>query len=260
MPLDLWNRPSSQTYRIHTPEIYATLRAQPPGGVAEYPLRPIVRIGHYMDLYYQQAHGRPLLNGWYGGPDERRALSLADLSDPKTAPGLATLGVRYVLVTPPIPGVPPPGEPGRGFDFVARDAYASLYRVTARPKPLVYEREGFLGAEGEPGQRFQWVGGSQVELEIIARCDPCSGALAFGAESFARPRRLVVTTPDGRTVYRGRIGVDATTVVVPLQFRRRVVLKLDIDPGPQSIQETTGNPDPRVVSLLVRNPRFFGFG
>jgi hypothetical protein len=258
VPLDLWDRPPVATFRIETPPIYSTLRALPAGIVAEYPLRPVLNALDYLDLYFQQAHGKPILNGYFSGPFEQRALELSRLDAPPTAGRLATLGVRYVLLTPGRirPGVPPPGKPTHGFVEVARDDYGSLFRVTARPVPFVYARAGVEPPEITPKGRSQWVSASTAQLEVDAPCDPCRGVLRFTAASFDRPRLLRLEAEGGKRLGLAVIVTRDTPVSVPLGFRRRLVVNLVTNPGPQSIQKTTGAPDPRSVSIFIKNPRF----
>jgi hypothetical protein len=136
VPLDLWARHDNVTGKLGSDPIYATLRAQPPGIVAEYPIQPSAFAENYNELYNQQFHDKPILNGFPARTaDEARALSLASLEDPVTPGRLAALGVRYVLLkhAPTIDKIPKAGRPGRGFRLIARDGYASLYRVTAAP-------------------------------------------------------------------------------------------------------------------------------
>jgi hypothetical protein len=256
VPLDLWDRPPRHSFEIETPRIYRTLRAQPPGIVAEYPLRSIERVGHYLDLYFQDAHGKPILNGYYSGPFEQRALALSDLSDPGTASHLATLGVRYALITPQrlVPGVPDPGRPGRGFSLIARDGYGSLYRVVARPTPFVYSRSGLEPAEGPPGAEYRWASNRRIELEVNAPCERCEGELRFTASSLGEPRLLSVEIR-GKTLPLALVQ-GQTDVALPVAFDRRTKVVLTTKPGPRPIREVTGLPDPRSVSISVRRLRF----
>jgi hypothetical protein len=258
VPTDLWDRPPDHIYRFEADPIYRVLGGQPAGGVAEYPLRSVGHVGDYLDTYYQDAHGRPILNGYFAGAQERRALALHALNDPATAGHLATLGVRYVVLTPWRigPDAPDPGKPTNGFRFLARDAYASLYRVTAPPQPFVYEQDGFWGPEGKAGNQFQWAGEAPVRLGIIAPCSSCTGLLRFDASSLGRPRTVGLRTSDGRTLRSIPVGVSGRPVIFPLHFRHRTVVELLIAPGPQSIAETLGNSDPRRVSVMISDLRF----
>jgi hypothetical protein len=258
VPLDLWDRPPHHLYRFETDSIYHVLRAQPAGGVAEYPLRRVGLVGDYLDLYNQDAYDKPILNGYLAGPDERRALALGRLDDSATAGWLATLGIRYVLLTPWRigPYSPDPGRPGRGFRLLDRDSYGSLYRVTASPRAFAYERDGFWGPEGAEKAQFQWAGDPPVRLGIVAPCDQCTGTLRFTATSFARPRRVALRTGDGRLLSSVPVGIAGRPVIFPLHFRHETVVELVIEPGPQSIAKTLGVADPRTVSISLRDLHF----
>jgi hypothetical protein len=263
VPLDLWNKPPNAVRDLRVPPIYDLLRDQPPGILAEYPLRSIPQIGHYLDLYYQGRHDHPILNGYFRGPYEERALSLVDFDDPTVAGKLATLGVRYILLTPPrlVPEVQPVKTPRKGFRFIASDYYGSLYRVTARPRPLVTGWTGFAALEGGPENRFQWAGDAHAQLEVVADCHPCSGLLVFTAASFAQPRRLEIRAPGVGTLRRVTVPTTPIVIAVPLHFNRRILVDLYASPGPQSIAETLGegNRDIRKVTVWVGSTRFTQF-
>jgi hypothetical protein len=258
VPLDLWDRPPNHIFRFETDPIYHVLRAQPPGDLAEYPLRKVGFVGDYLDIYHQDAHGRKILNGYFPGPYERRALSLNRLDDPRTAGALATLGVRYVLVTPwrVNEDTPDPGRPGRGFRLLARDAYGSLYGVVVAPTAFVYERDGFWGPEGPPRAQFQWAGEPPVRLGIEAPCDECLGILRFTAASLGRPRQVALRTSDGRLLSALPVGVSARPLIFPLHFRHQTVVELVIEPGPRPVDPILHNGDPRSVSIYVKDPTF----
>jgi hypothetical protein len=216
-------------------------------------------VGDYLDLFYQDAHGKPILNGYFHGPDERRALSIAGLDDPHTPPALATLGVRYVLLVPrrERPGVPPPGRPGKGLQRIARDGYGTLYRVTAAPVPFVWLRDGFWGPEGEGANRSQWAGVGPVRLGIEGRCSPCRGDLVFTASSFAHSRVLKVLSEEGKQIGAAIVETRPTVVRAPLTFDGHTVVELEISPGPQVINETIpGSTDNRNVSVSIQGAHF----
>jgi hypothetical protein len=257
VPLDLWARPPHHLFRFQTDPIYKVLRAQPQANAAEYPLRSTGLPGDYLDLYHQAAHGKPILNGYFSGYDQTRALSLSRLDAPETATGLATLGVRYVLLTPWRVGIeaPDPGRPGRGYRLIDRDAYGSLYRVTARPGAVVFERNGFWGPEGQGATSFQWAGAPPVRLGIFAACDSCSGSLSFTTASFGRPR-FVVARVGGRDVARFVVGLKPRRVAIQLSLRREATVELHITPAPQQISKSIGGTDTRIVSIFVKDPSF----
>jgi hypothetical protein len=258
IPLDLWNRFPNRVYRYETPSVYRSVPSHPSAALAEYPVRPITAVGDYLDLYYQDAHGLPILNGYFRGPSERRALALAGLDEPTTPGALATLGVRYVLLTPfrAGPGVPDAGTPGAGFRRLAGDGYGTLFRVTAPPSPFAFQRDGFWGPEGEGAARYQWAGEGTVRLEVIAPCKTCSGRLEFTTASFARPRVITLLDENGDELDVVPVGTSPQLVSVPLEFDGRTLIELKITPGPQAITDATGSGDPRRVSVFVQSPRF----
>jgi len=125
----------SPTYPITTyaePSIYRVLRKQPPGAVAEYPL-VAATLGAYDQVFRQDYHGRPILNGYYSGsPAEARALSLARLDDPATPRRLASLGIRYVVLNTTAGYYGPPGaagHPTRQFRRIAAADGFELYVI-----------------------------------------------------------------------------------------------------------------------------------
>jgi hypothetical protein len=259
VPLDLWNRFPNRIYEYSTPSIYDAVPREDGANLAEYPLRPVTAVGDYLDLYYQDAHGLPIMNGYFRGPDERRALAFQGLDDPRSAGALAALGVRYVLVTPQRAdlrvGVPSAGRPGTAFKRIARDSYGTLYRVTATPKPFAYQRDGFWGPEGEASTRFQWAGEGPVRLELIGPCKACSGRLEFTTASFGQPRVVTILDEKGRELEVAVVGTSPSLVSVPVQFDGRALVTLRITPGPQTISEATGSSDTRRVSVFVQSPR-----
>ncbi len=263
IPLDLWAHSYGVINRLHpkdVPSVYYALKRQPPGLAAEYPLVPTGFDPTYDSLFFQSIHGKPLLNGYLEGTvEEHRALSLANLADPATAPRLAALGVRYVLLesTPPSYGLPAPGTPGRGFQRLAQDAFGTLYRVTAQPAGLALPAvaDGFADTETDAMGTFNWLQSPVGTLELAGRCSRCSGVLTMTVASFARPRVVTVTTSDGRVLARTQVA-GPTKLTVPFSYVGHAQLDLRTSPGPQSIQKTIGGPDTRSVSVQVRDLAF----
>jgi hypothetical protein len=137
--LDVWSPTSTYpTKTLEEPAIYAVLRAQPLGSVAEYPIFPL-DVGAYDQLYRQEFHHRRLLNGYASGSAaEARALTLSRLDD-ETAGRLAVLGIRYVVLDTlraPYEARPPPGTPTGRYRLIAQDGKWRLYEVVgAGPSP-----------------------------------------------------------------------------------------------------------------------------
>jgi hypothetical protein len=254
VPLDLWARLGGRTNELAAPPIYKTLARQPPGLVAEYPLTP-AGSNNYGDVYFQNVHEKPMINGYLeGSAEERRALSLADLADPATAGRLAALGVRYVLVdaAPPGYGLPPPGTPGAGFRLIEHEPYADLYAVTAAPSSLALPAagEGFASTEPGPGYTFNWLEQPSGQIELAGGCTRCEGILTMTVAAFARPRTVTVEDAAGHVLLRRLVG-GPTPLQVPLRFSRRTTVTVSANPGPQSIEATIGGTDPRSVSVQV---------
>ena len=76
--VDLISIPPERTMRLDAPPVYARLKGLPPGNAAEYPMAIRPYPGDYNELLFQDAHGKPLLNGFSdGGAAEARALTLS---------------------------------------------------------------------------------------------------------------------------------------------------------------------------------------
>ncbi len=261
VPLDLWGRLIGRTNTIETPGVYAALAREPLGLAAQYPLTPN-GYNLYDELFFQNAGGKPLINGYpEGTAEERRALSLANLTEPTSAPRLAALGVRYIVVesTPPDYGLAPPGKPGRGFRLLYKEPYANLYAVTAKPlsPALAADGEGFSVNETTPLGNFSWLVQPRGTIELAGGCVHCSGVLTMTLIPFARPRTVVVSTAGGHVLAR-RLVAGPTRVSVPLEFSRHASVGLAATPGPQSIIKTIGGSDPRSVSVQVGDLEFTG--
>ena len=181
----------TDTYSI--PNVYKVLARQPRGLTAEYPLVPY-GYNFYQDVFYQNVHGMPMINGYLAGTlQERRAVSLANLSDPHTGPRLAALGVRYVIreagASPY--GLPSAGTPRKGFRLIYRDSFARLYAVTARPSgpALPTPDAGFAGDEVAPGGTVaNWLEAPSGTIEFAGGCKTCTGTLGMTLWSFAPGR------------------------------------------------------------------------
>jgi hypothetical protein len=254
--VDLWTKNGLYCCPTHSdqpPPVYQTLRQAPGGFVAEYPITPADE-GNFNDVFWQEAHDKPIINGYAAGSaEERRALGLMRLSDPQTAQGLDALGVRYVVVRAENPGygLPLPGTPPRSYRLLARDGSRSVYRVPALPDPvLATPFQGFGGQEFAAGKPFTWLLARRGRYELLGACQPCQVAVSVTVNSFARARIISVTDATGHVLVRRR--VDRPTLLsFPLRFNRRTSLWFAANPGPQSIQRTIGGTDTRSVSAAV---------
>ncbi len=255
---DLWARPAQGVNRFTVPAAYHRLAGLPNGIAAEYPLLPAPQ-SQYGDTFWQSWYDKPIVNGYLeGSPEEGRALRLAKLSDPATPRGLKALGVRYVLLRRDLvaAGLADPGQPGRVLRPVFRDSQVSLYElVQPGEQVLVSPMKGFSPTESGPDGPFQWMVERGGTIEIQGSCNSCAGKVSVSVGTFDRPRRVEIDGPGGRPL--ARVYVTKTReITFPVHFNRKLVLRVRSDPGPQSITETTGQPDPRSIGISVGRTSF----
>jgi hypothetical protein len=240
IPLDLWAPQPGNVDTITTPGIYKTLAREPAGLVSEYPLAPS-SFNTYSDILFESAYDKPLTGGFVDGSfEERLAYSLAELSKPSTAPRLAALGVRYVIVdAAPASwgGWPEPGTPEAGFRLIASEPYGDLYLVTARPRSpaVVTAGEGFgetlLTKAGEVNRLEQ----SSGTIDLLGACTSCDGVLSMTAAPYAKPHMLTFFDEHGHVLGRGTVG-SVARVSLPLRFSKRTSVRLVVTPKPQPLE------------------------
>ena len=254
LALDLWARPAPTVSALPHPAVFKILKREPPGIVAEYPLAAAA-VPSYEAILDQPQHGHPLLNGYGEGSDqEARALELTQLNDPHTAPRLALLGVRYIVVDegPPPEYTAAPGTPGRGFRLIANIDGRALYQVVAAPASAwVSVGGGFSTPEG-PGGTAHWLTSPTSSLELRARCAPCTGTLRFGTSSFLRPRTLTIRDASGAVLFSHAVPTTPVNVSVPVRFNRVERVTVAIDPAPQLAPA----PDTRTLGVIFTDLRF----
>jgi hypothetical protein len=264
IPLDLWAPQGGHVEKIPTPGIYKILARQPMGMVAEYPLAR-ANTNVYGDIFFQRIYNKPLINGYVKGSfQELRAYSLAVLANPSTAPRLAALGVRYVIVdaTPPTWGWPPSGQPGAGFRLIAHEPYADLYAVTLRPKnaAVATTGEGFANALPTKTGISSWLKELTGTIELDGICTICNGMLRISLESYGQPHYVTIFDRHGRRLAHGSVS-GSTEVNIPIRFAKRETLRLTATPGPQPVNEAPVNLSASVsVSVRVFNLEFSGGG
>jgi hypothetical protein len=247
--------PGVGTNRVVPSVLFERLGKLPPGIVANYPIEPNGH-GDYSAEFNQQWHNKPIINGYVQGSlAEARALRLDRLANRRTPGRLATLGVRYVVIedVPIEQGVQAPGKPGRDLHLLMRDGATSLWRVTARPLPLLTLGSGFSPNEISPeGRQFQWLTSDEGELEFRAPCARCNGKLSFDALSFYQTRELRLVAPDGSVVGRKLIGAHRyQRVVLPVHFARKATYRIETTPGPRPIASVRPTKDARSLSVAV---------
>jgi hypothetical protein len=240
------------------PSIARTLARLPDGIVVQYPLVPAVE-SLYEDIFNQQYYDKPLINGYQAdSSEEARALALADPSNPRTGPGLASLGVKYALVfnNTASAKLPPFSS---DFKLVAQDASGRVYKLDPSGSGIATAAvagEGFNRAESDTSGSYNWLLRSRGTIDLTAACQRCSGTLHMRLTSFARPRTVLIRDARGRTLARRRV-TDTTAVRIPLTVARSAAITVLASPGPQPVAATLpGSTDPRSVSIAVRDLRF----
>jgi hypothetical protein len=227
----------------------------PDGIVANYPIEP-AGSGDYSAEFNQGIQEHPILNGYKDGSmAEYRALELDDLEDPRTPGHLAALGVRYVLIehVPVDAGVQDPGRPGRGLHLIVDDGFESVWRVTAKPRPLATFGAGFSPLERPEKREFRWLAAEQGEIELLGGCAVCRGTLTVEIESFLRPRQVSLVREDGTVLSTRTAPANRRAqIAFPVEFRHRETVLVRTTPGPAP--EST-LPSARVVSVSITRPR-----
>jgi hypothetical protein len=240
IPLDLWAPQPGNVDKITTPGIYKTLAREPPGLVSEYPLAPS-SFNTYSDILFESTYDKPLTGGFADGSfEERLAYSLTELSKPSTAPRLATLGVRYVILdaTPASwGGWPEPGTPGAGYRLIASEPYGRLYLVTAHPRSpaLVTAGEGFGGPLTSRAGEVNRLEHPSGTLELLGACTSCKGVLSMTVASYAEPHTLTFLDEHGHVLGRGTVG-SVARVTLPLRFSKHAAVRVAVTPEPQSLE------------------------
>jgi hypothetical protein len=153
-------------------------------------------------------------------------------------------------------GLPNPGRPGRAFRFVTEDPYIALYELRQRgPNVLVTPGDGFGPPEVGAGGRSHWLLEPDGTVKLRGSCAPCVGTVAMTVGSFVGVRRVTVRGPEGNVLASARVS-RPQRLRFPLRFDRKAELRIEAEPGPQSISEATGSADPRSVSVSVGGTSF----
>ena len=199
------------------PEGYAQL---PPGDGAILPVPVNLNVSRSENLWYQTAHGRPIIGGFIGReppyPLGRYAPGVRELrygrrdSPDIVWPGwpeaaresLAHYGVAYVLFHPD--AMKQSAAPMRalaaemGLAPTYADERLAIYPVPPvdAPRPLVYLGAGWGGVERDGGRVWRWMG-ERAELYLVNTSDvPRAVRLELAMESFERERPLTVQLGD----------------------------------------------------------------
>jgi hypothetical protein len=115
--------------------------------------------------------------------------------------------------------------------------------------------KGFSPTENGADGLFQWMVKREGTIELQGSCSRCAGEVRVNVGTFARPRRVSILGAGGQTLARAFV-TKSTELHFPVRFSRRLVLRVQSDPGPQSITATTGQPDPRSIGISVGRTSF----
>jgi hypothetical protein len=247
------------------PPVYRLVRDRPGGILAQYPLLP-AGYGDSSDLLWQDAAGHPLLTGYQqDGRNDRRALTMYFVDRLKTARGLASLGVRYVLVPDtPVAGTPDPGRPKAGFRRIGSDRFgagtATVYEVTTKPDlGYVYlQAGGSFFDEGDAKDPLSWISEPKGTLSVDApRCKaPCVGHLRVRLLGLGARKHQVTLRAHEKVIWEGSVAASRT-IDVPLTVAGRQLIEIAATPGPTPVSRLVpGSNDPRAIMIGVSRMRF----
>jgi hypothetical protein len=257
---DLYVEPAKRSTRVTFPSIYTTLKQQPEGIVAEYPLGLAVTQRDNFATWYQDAHGFPLFNGWRAQSEsEMMKLDLDNLEERRTIAALAQLGVRYVVIQrllDPPPNLPAPGSAVPGLALLDEDDFGALYRVTEPSAPAIaLSKSGFDHVEANEEGVWRWMVRQDAKLDVRGSCAPCDAVLTFRAgPGYNVPRRVTVRDAAGRVLARRQVARDKTRVRVPLRFSRHTTVTISTDPPPKPAYELGPLPDARPLGVRLWRP------
>ena len=260
---DLWARPAFSITPIEVPPTVRLLAHQPPGIYADYPFLAGSDFGGDSTMAFYQAYAgnHDLFEGYFPEtPSESRKMELQYLKAPRTVPDLAGMGVRYLLVQrgSGLPANLYPEFEARipGAKLLGGDAFASLYRITARPSALTsFVVSGFGLPEG-PGPTYtRWLAATDGTIELVSRARrPAPVRVSFTAASYVQPRHLSISE-GGRVLFEGLIPTHAIPIAFSLPLHGRVTLHLHATPAPQSPHAIDpASPDTRTLAIQLSGP------
>jgi hypothetical protein len=274
--LEYTNAPPHLWYSAERPAwVNAVADLPPKSVVVDYPVPPVFTSRSLYYMFWQTKHRRFTTNPYLTPQAAALAATIVSPDDPAAGAALHRAGVDYAVVHTRLPPqTTPPYQPQLPDDSMPADAGslnpwlrvaartpdAILYRVLSTPRSssgaFVRPSEGFGPPEREAGTRARWLVAptGTLTLFVTGRRRPLQMVLPL--ISFGQRRRVAVRL-DGRQIAVFEVGTDAYTTPRiqlgrPTQGRHEITL--ETQPGPQSIAATTGLPDPRSVSIRLREP------
>jgi hypothetical protein len=277
MGLEYTNAPPHVWFSDRSPPwVEAVKRLPKDATIAQYPNPTGFSPRSLYYMFWQTKHRRNITQPLVDAEANALASSTASLNDPEDGRRLSQAGIDYVVVHTdlPPPSTPPyqPQLPADSMDpktgslnpwlkEVARTSDAVLYRVLDSPRAatsgtLATLGVGFGAPEPEGDTTATWLEAPEGEIQVVVAGPRRPLALRLEAASFLEPRRVEVRL-GGRRVGSFDLPADTYRSVsfplgpVPSGYN---TVTLVPTPGPQSINEATGTPDFRTVSIRVRGP------
>jgi hypothetical protein len=273
--LEFTNAPPRIWYSDSAPPWVAAVEELPRDStIAQYPAAPAFSPRSMYYMFWQSKHRRRITQPAVDPPAQALAATIASPDDPNTGKALHEAGIDYAVMhtrLPPSttfpyqPALPPdaiPADAGSLNPWLAparRTSDAVIYRVLDRPRTVTGAAArpaagfGFEETEGTTTARWLEEPTGQLALTVTGKRRPL--VLGVDLASFAQPRRVAFRL-DGRPVGSPQwVDADAyRAVTVPLGdvAPGAHTIELIPTPAPQSIAETTGQPDPRTVSVRLR--------
>jgi hypothetical protein len=253
--VDGWGGPLPLVTRTIPPG-YAQLPPRDGGALLPIPLN--LNVSRSENLWYQTAHGWPIVGGFIGReppyPVGRYAPGVRELRSGRRdtpdilAPGwpelaresLAHYGVRYVLYHPDTMKQTIGPMRALAAELGLAPAYADerleIYPLppVERPRPLAYLGAGWGGVERDGERVWRWMG-PQAELYLVnPHPEPRVVRLELMMESFERARSLSIRLGDGppATIEVSRAAMRRTFSLLLRPGTHVVYLGAPADPRP----------------------------
>lgn len=278
--LEYTNAPPHVWFSANTPAWVEAVRKLPQeAAVVDYPIATANSPRSLYYMFWQTEHRRKTANPFTTPEAQTLAATIGSPDDPAAGEALHRAGFDYAVVHTRLPSLTrPPYQPGLPddslpsdtgssnpwFRVVDRTADAVIYRVLAEPREQSVARarpeSGFGAPEPEAGTRARWLEQKVGRLTVFTTGARRPLVVAVTAVSFAQPRRVAVRF-DGRLIRVFEVspgGYQTTRIPLGSPSSGRHTIELEPRPGPQSIRATTGSPDPRSVSIRVREPIAIG--
>jgi hypothetical protein len=274
--IEFSNAPPHTWFSARTPPWVAAVRKLPTDAtIVDYPVVPTFSPRSLYYMFWQTKFRRPDTNPAVDPEAQVLAGQIAQPDDPATGAALHGAGVDYAVVhtsLPPPTTVPfqpqlpedsmprDAGAENPWFQAVARTPDAVIYRVRAAPAAtsgaVVRAGGGFGASEREGNSTARWLLRPTGRLVLFVSGRRRRVDLVLTMSSFARPRRVLISLGHRKLASFGvPAGAYVThSVAVGSLAPDRYTLSVSSLPGPQSIQQTIRIPDPRSVSIRLREP------